>query len=81
MSDTFHIRVKSQPVHLFNTPCGLKVLIKKGLIKKYIRVLARPYLMTLQVIFPIHLNFPIRSRCVLKPIIYTKKPADRFRVT
>ena len=23
-----------QPVHLFNTSCGLKVLIKKGLIKK-----------------------------------------------
>ena len=25
-----------QPVHLFNTSCGLKVLIKKGLIKKSI---------------------------------------------
>ena len=25
-----------QPVHLFNTSCGLKVLIKKGLIKKLI---------------------------------------------
>ena len=23
-----------EPVHLFNTSCGLKVLIKKGLIKK-----------------------------------------------
>ena len=23
-----------QPVHLFNTPCGLKVFIKKGLIKE-----------------------------------------------
>ena len=33
-----------------------------------IRVLARPYLMTLYVIFPIHFNFPIRSKCVLKAI-------------
>ena len=24
------------PVYLFNTSCGLKVLIKKGLIKKFI---------------------------------------------
>ena len=38
-----------------------------------IRVLARPYLMTLYVIFPIHLNFPIRSRCVYKAIIHRKK--------
>ena len=25
-----------RPVHLFNTSCGLKVLIKEGLIKKFI---------------------------------------------
>ena len=37
-----------------------------------VRVLARPYMMMLYVIFPIHLNFPIRSRCVLKAILYWK---------
>ena len=37
------------------------------------RVLARPYFMTLYVIFPIHLNFPVRSRCVLKAIIHRRK--------
>ena len=31
--------------------------------------LARLYLRTLYVILPIHLNFPIRSRCVLKTVI------------
>ena len=36
------------------------------------KMLARPYLMTLYVIFLIHLNFPIRSRCVLKGITYRK---------
>ena len=29
--------------------------------------------MTLYVIFPIHLNFLIRSKCVLKAIIHRKK--------
>ena len=38
-----------------------------------IRVLARPYLITLYVIFPIHLSFPMRSRCVVKAIIIEKK--------
>ena len=37
------------------------------------RVLARSYLMMLYVIFPINLNFPIRSRCVFKAIIHRKK--------
>ena len=37
----------------------------------YIRVLARPYLMTLYVIFPIH--YPIRSKSVFKAIIPRKK--------
>ena len=39
------------------------------------RVLARPWLMTLYVIFPIHLNlnFPIRSRCDFKAIIQRRK--------
>ena len=35
-------------------------------------VLARPYLITLYIIFPTHLKFPIRSRCVLKAIIHKK---------
>ena len=37
------------------------------------RVLGKPYLMLLHVIFPIHLNFPVRARCVLKAIINRKK--------
>ena len=37
----------------------------------FLRVLARPYLMTLYVTFPIHSNFPIR--CVLKAIIHRKQ--------
>ena len=45
------------------------------------KVLARSYLITLYVIFPIHLNFPIRSRCVLKAIIHRKKTVDCFTVT
>ena len=40
---------------------------------KHDRMLARPYLMTFNVIFPIHLNFTIRSHCVLKAIIHRKK--------
>ena len=35
-------------------------------------MLARPYLMTLYTIFSIHLNFPVRSRCVLKGWIIEK---------
>ena len=35
-------------------------------------MLARPYLMTLYAIFPFHLNFLIRTRCVLKAIIHIK---------
>ena len=34
---------------------------------------ARPYLMTLCFIFPIHVNFPIRPRGVLKTTIHRKK--------
>ena len=45
-----------------------------------IRVLARSYLMTLYVIFPIHVNFPITSLCVLKATIHRKK-TDLFYVT
>ena len=37
-----------------------------------VRVLARPYLMMLYVIFPIHVNFPIRYRFVFKTIIHRK---------
>ena len=36
-------------------------------------MLARPYLMTIHVIFSIHVNFPIKSRFVLKAIINRKK--------
>ena len=39
----------------------------------FYRVLARSYLMTLCVIFPIHVNFPIPSSCVLKATIHRKK--------
>ena len=38
-----------------------------------IRVLARPYLMTLYIIFSIHVNFPVTSRCVLKATVHRKK--------
>ena len=37
------------------------------------RVFAGPYLMTLYIIFSIHLNFPICSRCSLKAIVHRKK--------
>ena len=43
------------------------------LIPSYLRVLARPYLMMLYVIFSIYLNFWIRSQCILKAIIHRKK--------
>ena len=36
-------------------------------------MLARPYLIILYIIFPIHVNFPITSRCVLKATIHRKK--------
>ena len=36
-------------------------------------MLARPYLIILYIIFPIHANFPITSRCVLKATIHRKK--------
>ena len=42
------------------------------------RVLVRSYLMTLYVVFPIHANFLIRSRCVLKAIVHIKKTVDCF---
>ena len=40
----------------------------------------RPYLMTLYVIFPIHLNFLIRSESVFKTIIPRKKSVDCLSV-
>ena len=43
--------------------------------------LARPYLRTLYVILPIHLNFPIRSRCVLKTVIHRTNTVLCFTVT
>ena len=45
------------------------------------KVLARPYLITLYAILRIYLNFPIRSRCVLKAIIHRKKTVDCFTGT
>ena len=47
---------------------------------KTIRVLARPYLMTLQVIFPIHVNLPITSRFVLRATIHRKNSVKNFRL-
>ena len=38
------------------------------------------YLMMLYVIFPIHLNFPITFRCVLKDAIHRKKNSELFYV-
>ena len=43
--------------------------------------LARLYLRTLYVILPIHLNFPIRSRCVLKTVIHRTNTVLCFTVT
>ena len=40
--------------------------------EKQLSVLAMSYLMILYVFFPIHLNFPITSRCVLKAFIHIK---------
>ena len=37
------------------------------------RVLSRSYLMTLCIIFPIQVNFPVTSRCVLKATVHRKK--------
>ena len=42
------------------------------------RVLARPYLMMLYVIFPIHVNFPITSSCVLEATIHRKITVNCF---
>ena len=35
-------------------------------------MLARPYLIMLFIIFPIHVNFPVLSRCVIKATIHKK---------
>ena len=43
-------------------------------------LLARTYLMMLCVISPIHMNFPVRSRCTLKPIIH-RKNSELFYIT
>ena len=42
------------------------------------RVFARPYLVMLYVIFPIHMTFPIMSRCVSKATIHRKKTMNCF---
>ena len=41
----------------------------------------RPYLMMLYVIFPIHVNFPISSKCVLKATVHRKKNSQLFYIT
>ena len=46
-----------------------------------LRVLARPYLVMLYVIFPIHMTFPIMSRCVSKATIHRKKNSELLSVT
>ena len=45
---------------------------------KVSRVLGRSYLMTLHVIFPIHVNFPITSRCIFKVTIHRRKTVNCF---
>ena len=42
------------------------------------RVLARPYLIMSYVIFPIHVNFPITSSCVLEATIHRKITVNCF---
>ena len=42
------------------------------------KVLARPYLMTFYVIFPIQVNFPVTSTYVLKATIDRKKTVNCF---
>ena len=47
----------------------------------HIRVLTTSFLMTLNVIAPIHLNLSIRPNCVLKADIRRKNMLDYFMVT
>ena len=49
--------------------------------RKIFRVLARPYLMTLHVIFLIHVNFPITSRSILKTTVHENRNSEFFYVT
>ena len=46
--------------------------------RKIFRVLARPYLMTLHVIFSIHVNFPITSRSILKTTVHENRNSEFF---
>ena len=61
----------STRISKFYGPTNYEQKFNKTEIKS--RVLARLYLMTLYIIFPIHLNFPIRSRFVFKANIHRKK--------
>ena len=58
---------------LLNISITVNKIYNKWCSVQYSRVLARPYLMTLYIISPIHLNFPIRSRGAFKAIINRKK--------
>ena len=55
-----------------------EAVARRSSVKKVFSLLARFYLMTLYVIFPIHVNFPFTSRCVLKAI--HKKNDELFYV-
>ena len=57
----------------WRTTCHGAQLISSNSSKNNPGKTARPYLTTLCVIFLIHLDFPIRFRCVLKGIIHRKK--------
>ena len=64
---------KTKICSFYQLYCFHEIFIKIFTLYNTYRVLARPYLMTLHVIFPIHLNFPIMCSCVLKAIIHRKK--------
>ena len=64
--------------------CHLDIQEKKnflGITWESKRSWRRPYLMTLYVIFPIHVNFPISSKCVLKATVHRKKNSQLFYIT
>ena len=63
----------SQPASQPTSQTGSQPLSIVETIIDLFRVLAGSYLMTLCVIFPIHVNFPITSRRVLKATIHRKK--------
>ena len=65
--------ITSQPASQPTSQAGSQSVSILETIIDLFRVLAGSYLMTLCVIFPIHVNFPITSRRVLKATIHRKK--------